>query len=184
MQRAGDSPGSSWRQLCPGMPRQCNDNSSAPPSCVPCCVLCLLSMWGFTRAAQPCEHGAVNLLPRLSAMLKEKQMKPYSGVVWSTLQLRTHWLAVVSKEAAWVFLRLSHSTLWAACYFKTEHFYIQKEKKMCSRHRSRRDGLLMGRESTKPESHFAIFCPSFFLLAASYISLLSSTHRFSQFSAT
>lgn len=82
------------------------------------------------------------------------------------LRLRPRWLAVVSKEAAGACfffpVRLSHSTPRTACYFKTEHFYIQKEEKMCSRHRSRRDGLLMGRGSTEPESHFAISCTFFF----------------------
>lgn len=86
----GDSSAQATQCRCP-----------APPSCVSCCVLCLLSRWGLTR--EPCEHGAVSLLPSPSAMSKEKKRKPYSGVVWSTLQLQTHWLAVVSTEAAWAF---------------------------------------------------------------------------------
>lgn len=79
------------------------------------------------------------------------------------------WSALPSKEAeesgfgfSCLFsVRVSHTTPWLTSYFKPEHFYIQNEGKMCRRHRSRRDGLLMGRGSPEPESHFAASCPFF-----------------------
>lgn len=118
---------------------------------------------------QPGERSALTPVSHAECCAQRKSYEP--ALIWRglvcVLRLRPHWLAVVSKEAvrAWLFsVRLSHSTPWTACYFKTEHFYIQKEEKMCSRHRSRRDGLLMGRGSTEPESHFAISCPFFLIL--------------------